>query len=214
MSTIFKAVSLKTIKPMTPFIVLLFFMMACAMGKRSENPHEWSDDQVNEWFDEREWLGTTNLKPDPSIDKKQFATRYHQHKDRWDKAFAFLKNEDLSALAVGTRELDGKDVFAIIQEYNTKNPEDANYESHKIYTDIQCLVSGTEFIGLTDLSVTFVKTPYDEAKDIAFYDAEVGKKLLANPGTFFIFFPDNAHRPGMKVEDNVPVKKIVIKVRN
>ncbi len=194
--------------------VFLFLMMACIPGKRTENPQEWSDDEISDWFDGKDWIGQTTLQPDPSIDQKQFAIRYHQHKERWDKAFAFLKNEDLSAIEVGNHEIDGKDVYVIISQYNSKNHEDAQYESHKKYTDIQYVVSGTEYIGLTDLSVTSVKTPYNEERDIAFYNAEKGINLMARPGIFFIFFPDNAHSPGMKVEDNVPVKKVVIKVRN
>ena len=144
-------------------------MVGCTSDQRAENPENWSEDQVSEWFDQKEWLGQTELQPDPSIDKKQFAIRYHQHKDRWDKAFAFLKNEDLSAIEVGNHEIDGKDVYVIISQYNSKNSEDAQYESHKKYTDIQIVISGTEYIGLTDLSSTSVKTPYNEERDIAFY---------------------------------------------
>ena len=120
----------------------------------------------------------------------------------------------MSAIEVGNHELDGKNVFVIVSEYNSKNPEDTQYESHKNYTDIQYVVSGTEYIGLTDLSETSVKVPYDEKRDITFYDADEGQNLLAHSGNFFIFFPQNVHRPGVKVEDNVPVKKVVIKVRN
>ena len=201
-------------KPPTFFIIGVFFlMMACASGKRGDNPQEWSDEEITDWFEGKDWLGQTTLQPDPSIDQKQFAARYHQNKGRWDKAFAFLKNEDLSAIEVGNHEIDGKDVYVIISQYNSKNHEDAQYESHKKCTDIQYVVSGTEYIGLTDHSSTSVKTPYNEERDIAFYNAEKGRNLMARPGIFFIFFPDNAHSPGMKVEDHVPVKKIVIKVR-
>lgn len=201
-------------KRYTPLLVTLFLMIGCTSDQRAENPENWSEDQASEWFDQKDWLGQTELQPDPSIDKKEFAVRYHQNKERWDKAFAFLKDEDLSAVEVGNHELDGKNVFVIVSEYNTKNPEDAQYEAHKNYTDIQYVVSGTEYIGLADLSATSVKTPYDKERDIAFYNVEEGQNLLAHPGTFFIFFPQNAHSPGMKVEDNVPVKKVVIKVRN
>lgn len=123
------------------------------------------------------------------VDAKAFAVRYHQNKDRWDKAFTFLKEADLSLFEVGIHELDGKNVFAIVSEYDSKNPEDAQYEAHKNYTDIQYVVSGTEYIGLTDLSSTSVKTPYDEEKDIAFYHVEGGKNLLAKPGVFLSFSP-------------------------
>lgn len=179
-----------------------------------EDTEKWSAAQAAEWFDSKEWLPETDFQPDASIDKKDFAVRYHRNPERWQKAFAFLTDPKLSSLDVGTYEIDGKDVYAMIQEYNSKNEEDAQYESHKVYTDLQFLISGEERIGLTELSTTTVKTPYDETKDIAFYTADGGKTLQAKPGTFFLFFPDDAHRPGMKVTENAPVRKLVIKIKN
>jgi biofilm protein TabA len=76
------------------------------------------------------------------------------------------------------------------------------------------VVSGTEYIGVQDLSASTVMTPYNEERDIAFYHPGKIVRILGTPGTFSICFPDNVHSPGMKVEDNVPVKKAVIKVRN
>lgn len=179
-----------------------------------ENPEQWSEEEAAEWFNKREWLPASDLKPDASINKQELATAYHRNPDRWNKAFAFLVNTDLDTIAVGTHEIDGKDVYAIVSEYNSKNPEDAQFESHKTYTDLQYVISGEEQIGLTTLDLTSEKTPYDSEKDIAFYNAESGKTLMATPGTFFLFFPGDAHRPGMKVNDNVPVRKLVIKIKN
>lgn len=196
------------------FALIFFLMTGCDTNTRKEEPEEWSESEAAEWFDQKKWLGQSELQPHASIDKRDFAVRYHRNRERWDKAFAFLEAQDLATINTGTYEIDGKNVYAIVQEYNSKNPEDAQYESHKVYTDLQYIISGEELIGLTDLSSTTVKTPYDGEKDIAFYDAEEGEMLMAKPGTFFLFFPDDAHRPGIKVDENKPVKKIVIKVKN
>lgn len=196
-------------------ILVLTLVVGCTSAdKRAENPENWSEDQITEWFDRKEWLGQTQMQPDPSIDKKEFAIQYHRNKERWDTAFAFLMNENLSDLEVGNHELDGKDVFVKVTEYNSKNPEDVFYESHKNYTDIQFVVSGMEYIGRADLSTTTEKTPYDEEKDIQFYHVSNSQNLVAKPDTFFIFFQRDAHCPGIKVENNAPVKKMVIKVKN
>ena len=77
----------------TCFVLLCCIIISCKSVQRSTNPEQWTDDQVNEWFMKREWLGATDLQPDPSINKKEFAVRYHQQRDRWDKAFNYLKNE-------------------------------------------------------------------------------------------------------------------------
>lgn len=202
-------------KRFTPLVFFFLYMVtSCTSNPDKVNPESWSEDELNTWFDGKEWLGSKGLTPDPSIDKKEFAIRYHQHKDRWDKAFAFLKKEDLAATEPGNHEIDGKDVYVIVSEYNSKDPQEARYESHKKYTDLQYVVSGTEYIGLRDLAGASVVTPYDEERDIAFYEPDGGVNLTAGPGKFFIFFPGNVHRPGMRVGESVPVKKIVIKVRN
>lgn len=202
-------------KRYTPFLMFaLYIMTSCTSSQRPENPEQWTDDQVAKWFDGKEWLGTAALAPDPSIDQKQFATHYYEHKDRWDKAFDFLQKTDLSSLTVGNHEIDGKDVFAIISEYNTKDPEAVNYESHEKYTDVHSMISGNEYIGSKNASASDIATPYNEERDVTLYQNEGGENLLAAPGKFFIFFPDNVHRPGLKVEESMPVKKLVIKVRN
>ncbi|MFA5820146.1 MAG: YhcH/YjgK/YiaL family protein, partial [Bacteroidales bacterium] len=35
----------------------------------------------------------------------------------------------------------------------------------------------------------------------------------ATPDKFFIFFPSDAHRPGLKVGENSQVRKVVVKVK-
>ena len=55
--------------------------------------------------------------------------------------------------------------------------------------------------------------PYDSEKDIEFMSVREYSSLKATPDRFFIFFPDNIHRPGMKDGDNAPVRKVVIKVK-
>ncbi len=197
-----------------PVFILTILIAGCTSSQRSEDPEQWSEDQVNDWFGGKKWLGETQMQPDSSINKRQLAIHYYKNKNRWDTAFAFMKDADFSGLPPGDHMLDGKDVFVKVSAYNSKNPEDVFYESHENYTDIQFVVSGMEYIGNSDLKGAAVKTLYNEEKDIQFYHVSNGEKLLAKPGTFFIFFPGDGHCPGMKVEDNAPVRKMVIKVRS
>ncbi|MEX2233888.1 MAG: YhcH/YjgK/YiaL family protein [Cyclobacteriaceae bacterium] len=196
----------------------IFLLIALCTGcssteKRGEDPEQWTEDQVDEWFEEKEWLGESRMQPDPHINKRTLAIQYLKNKKRWDAAFDFIRKEDFAGLTVGDHPLDGKDAFARVSEYNSKNPEAAFHEAHRDYTDIHFLISGEEYIGQSSLSVATVRTLYDGTKDIEFYDAADDQKFLAKPGTFFIFFPGEGHRPGMKVGDNAKVKKVVIKVR-
>ena len=174
----------------THLVLLCCIIISCKSVQRSANPEEWTDDQVNEWYMKGEWLGSTKLQPDPSINKKEFAVRYHQQKERWDKAFNYLKNEDLSALSAGIHEIVGRDVYILITEYNSKNHEDTKYEGHEKYTDIHYVVSGTEYIGVQDLSASKVMTPYNAERDIAFYEHFKGSSPSGKAGHFFYFLSE------------------------
>jgi biofilm protein TabA len=57
-----------------------------------------------------------------------------------------------------------------------------------------------------------VTKAYDEKKDVANYSAE-GSLHPSVPGTFFLFFPSDAHRPNITPGGNKPVKKLVIKIK-
>ena len=91
--------------------------------------------------------------------------------------------------------------------------EKAYYESHRKYADIQYLISGKEYIGIVSLSKMQKNiAPYCSEKDISFYSSEEKNNRLADQSRFFIFFPDDAHRPRIKVKESELVKKIVLKV--
>lgn len=195
------------------FILFLMSNASCTTTPRSENPDDWTEAQVEEWFNSKEWLGDAPVQPDASIDKRKLAIRYHKNKQRWDAAFAFIRKGDFT-LPVGDHPIDGENAIVKVGEYNTKDSEDVFYETHVKNNDIQFLVSGEEYIGRSELAEATVKDIYDEEKDIEFYQPLADdRKLHAKPGTFFIFFAGEAHRPSVKVNESIPVKKIVIKVR-
>jgi YhcH/YjgK/YiaL family protein len=69
-------------------------------------------------------------------------------------------------------------------------------------------------MNLTPLkTVKEVLTPYDATKDIEFITVSQIVNIKATPSNFFIFFPGDAHRTGLKVGENSKVRKIVIKVK-
>jgi biofilm protein TabA len=194
--------------------IIIAIAIACTSNNNTKTPEKWTNNQVSEWFNQIDWLGQTGLQADTSFDKKEFAIRYLRNKERWDKAFDFLKHEDLSALIVGVHELDSQNVFVKVTQYDSKNQEDVLFEAHKDYSDIQYVVEGTEYIEWAAPSSAILKTPYNAEKDIVFYESGASKTRVGKPGTFYIIFPDELHRSGIKVGESAAVKKIVIKVRN
>ncbi len=187
-------------------------MITTACSEKNSNPEKWTEDEVNNWFNKKEWLGGWNVLPDASINKRTFAVLYHKNPMHWDQAFNFLKSANLKELPLGKQELEGEHIFVNVQEYFGKEKSDAFYESHKKYIDIQYVIEGEEIIGLTTLDKVTVKEPYNEEKDIAFYDFDGGDYLKATPDKFFLFFPEDVHRPSITAGDSIQIKKIVVKI--
>lgn len=112
----------------------------------------------------------------------------------------------------GRYELDGDKVFALVQRYQTKPLAEGKWESHRKHIDVQFVVSGVERIGWTPISRLTLTEPYDETKDIAFYKGN-GDFVTVPEGSFVILFPEDAHMPGIAVDEPSPVTKVVVKVR-
>jgi YhcH/YjgK/YiaL family protein len=54
---------------------------------------------------------------------------------------------------------------------------------------------------------------YNDGKDIEFMTVNESSTYKATPDKFFIFFPSQIHRPGLKLGENSKVRKIVVKVK-
>ena len=189
-------------------------MAALSGCSGNSDPSAWSAQKIDTWFEKGDWLNGWQVKPDQSVNRKAFAISYFKNRERWDKAFIFLKSNDLTGLELKRYDIDGDNLYAPVSEYLTKNEEAARYEAHQKYIDIQYVVSGKELIGVAPVSQKKdVLEAYDPTKDIEFLTVTGGENLLALPDRFFIFFPEDAHRPGLKDGANSPVRKVVVKVK-
>jgi biofilm protein TabA len=199
-------------------IIVTIMVFTSIFGLSQSNgqgdPSTWNAEQLNKWFDKGDWHKVWSVAPYSSTNKASLAKAYFKNSERWNKAFAFLKDNDLKKLELKRYDIDGNNLFVLVSEYSTKNPETTRFEAHKNYIDIQYVVSGSELIGIAPLaSQDAVLQPYDAAKDIEFVSIKKGKMVQANPATFFVFFPEDAHMPGLKEETNAPVRKIVVKIK-
>lgn len=177
--------------------------------KKNEN---YTEEEIASWFTQEDWKQGFEASPDKSINKNGFAQQYFKNQECWDIAFEFLSSVELKTIEEGKYELMGEDVFAMVSEYETKNQENARLEAHKKYADIQFIIAGEELIGVTDLINTVITIHYNEEKDVCFLDSPDVIYHKANQDNFFIFLPEDAHRPCVKVDEKQKVKKVVIKV--
>lgn len=195
------------------FFIALVTMTIISGYSQETDPSGWSSEKRDKWFEKGDWLGGWQVKPDQSINRKLFSESYFRNKKLWDKAFEFLKTNNLRELETKKYVIDGDRLYATVSEYLTKDEADARYEAHRKYIDIQYVVSGKELIGISPLSQKEeVLEPYNDEKDIEFLKVTGGKNHIAMPDRFFILFPEDAHRPGIKDEKNSPVRKVVVKV--
>ena len=144
-------------------------------------------------------------------DKLINAKNYYNLSDNIQKGLVWLENTNLNKIEDGKYEIDGDKVYASIQTYETK--ENAKYESHRKYIDIQYIVKGEEKIGVTEISNCETCIAYDKEKDLEFYNINTKEEFFElKEGNFMIFYPHDAHKPSISIEKISTVKKIVVKV--
>lgn len=141
------------------------------------------------------------------------ADKYDYLSEKFQKAYHFLKTEDLNALPIGVIEIDGRDLFASVQEYDTIPWEESTFEAHNQYFDLQYIVSGKELFGYIKRENLTETAPYDSKNDyVLFHEPECCGKILLEAGDFAIVPPEDAHKPKCMAGSSCRVRKIVIKI--
>jgi YhcH/YjgK/YiaL family protein len=124
-----------------------------------------------------------------------------------------MSTEEFKTLPVGRYEIEGDDIFALVQDQTTDKPENKRAESHRNYVDIQYLMSGEEKQGYAPL-LPGVKGEEPAGKDNIFYGEVEGEQFVClKPGDFTIYFTDDIHRPNCAVGESMGIHKAVIKIR-
>ena len=145
------------------------------------------------------------------IDSNRNAAIYKGIGARIQKALAYLAKTDFTGVAPGRYELDGGNVFALVQEYETKPPATGIWEAHRRYIDVQFVAAGIETMGYAPIGSLSVTQPYSSDGDCVLL-AGTGDFVTARAGTFVVFFPDDAHMPCLACGAPASVRKVVVKV--
>jgi YhcH/YjgK/YiaL family protein len=138
------------------------------------------------------------------------ADRYRTLHPLFARAFDFLRNTDLAALAPGKHGIQGEQLFAIVEACAGRTRAEAKLECHRRYIDIQLVLEGVDEMGWKPLAACVdPATDYDAARDIRFFSDAPSSWIATPPGAFCMFFPDDAHAPlvgpGM-------IRKVVLKI--
>jgi YhcH/YjgK/YiaL family protein len=146
------------------------------------------------------------------IDKLSNSNLYSGLGVRINKAFYYLKKTDFSKMELGKYEIDGDNIFALVNEYNTKNENEGKLEAHKKYIDVQFVAKGCELMGYAPLENQKVIDEYNEQNDITFFSGDKSFTKV-DEGMFAIFFTTDVHLPGITFDEKSYVKKVVVKVK-
>lgn len=197
-----KGISLFTI------LILVFMINSCGNMKK-EKEQTKADTETTVADITYGWAVTLS----PTLDTTAFAKHSAQHPQRWEAVFTYLRDTDLETLAIGEHEILGREVYAIVSEYEPKEEADCNFEAHRKYIDLQYLIRGEEKMGVTLMDKVVPIGEYDEQKDIIFFSPDAPAIYeVATPDVFYLFFPENVHRPSIKNKEDSRVKKIVVKI--
>lgn len=146
------------------------------------------------------------------FDKLENAEFYAALNPKIKAAFDFIKTTDWKNLTPGRYEVN-EDIFANLQEYETKNPLDAEFEVHRTYIDIQYVISGVEDMAFGNLENFKVTKEYNEEKDIAFGECP-SSNVTVPEGYFTLFTPKDVHKPSLNVANQTKkVKKVIVKIK-
>lgn len=126
----------------------------------------------------------------------------------------FAAGFEKEPLPGGKYPLLGDRLFALVQRYETKPPDGARMEAHRLYADVQYIASGEEYI----FSAPRCDAPPEDDKtpesDIMFYSvAPANCRARLAAGLFALYLPGELHMPCIMTGDApAGVVKLVFKL--
>lgn len=126
-----------------------------------------------------------------------------------DSAIDYLRTHDVTALANGHYEPDGGRVMVNVMDAAYRPAEEARFEAHRQYADLQISLTGDESLGWRPLAECPAWAPEEETH--VFEEALALRALLPmHKGMFVLVFPQDAHAPGI---GRGAGRKAVVKIR-
>lgn len=136
--------------------------------------------------------------------------RYAALHPLFPRAFEYIRNTDLKSLAPGVYHIAGDDLLVIIEHMPGRTRTEAKLECHRRYIDIQLVLEGVDEMGWKALADCHDPvSDFSAEKDIRFFNDAPATWVATPPGTFCIFFPDDAHAPLVSTGN---IRKAIFKI--
>ena len=133
--------------------------------------------------------------------------RYECLSEGFKKAYEIISQGQLD-MSLG-KHIVNDSLYYSISEY-VPNPESGIYEAHNKYIDLQIVLSGNEYCRYANRGELTVKDKYNEDTDLEFLVGE-GELFTLKENELAIFFPEDAHMPGISKGESIT--KCVFKIK-
>ncbi|MBQ4331750.1 MAG: YhcH/YjgK/YiaL family protein [Spirochaetaceae bacterium] len=144
--------------------------------------------------------------------------RYASISPKLERAFGWLNSHNLMELPQGRTDIEGDEIYINRSSFTSKPREEARWEIHHHYLDIQMVLAGQEQMDVTPASLTTNVDEYNATTDYQQVDSKPGdsfQTILMVPGQMTIVFPEDAHRPAIHGDGRTAatIEKAVVKIR-
>ena len=132
----------------------------------------------------------------------------------FSRAMAFIEGCDLATIEPGRYQIDGENIYALIQRATTESAASRPFEIHNNYIDIQVLIEGREMQGFHPMPPICAPIKDEmEKNDFAWYPHPEGAQYLTlTPMQYVIYLPGEQHSPNCAVQEPESIFKIVLKI--
>jgi YhcH/YjgK/YiaL family protein len=130
----------------------------------------------------------------------------------FEKVAEFISQNDLAGMNEGKYPILGDNLFVTITTAQSKTPDKAVLEAHRVMADIQIPLSCPETYGYMPAQ-DMPEAEYDAEKDIVKTPGVIAESFVTcQPGMFAVFFPQDGHAPCIAMQPNI--KKAIFKVKH
>ena len=100
----------------------------------------------------------------------------------------------------------------LVQQNTTKDAATQKVETHRNYLDIQYIVEGEETVGWAPTETLTPADEYNPVKDKQMYTGHVDFMRIG-AGYCYVVYPEDAHMPGVHIDEPHSFKKLVVKLK-
>ena len=149
------------------------------------------------------------------LDQLKNAKQYEGIHAGVDKALEAMKQYTSDNYPLGKVEIDGDNVFLLLNCYETRSKEESKAEAHRKYIDVMYMVEGAETIYVKSVdSLKHITAEYTPEMEALLGDTdEDATAVRLEAGSFVVLFPQDAHSPACYADGKQTVKKIIGKVK-